>query len=164
MPGPESGGLGGLADAKQPGLEGHAGDGDDGNQPGWVGADPTRPAAPRGAIGRLGNAESDDQRRQRESGAGDRRDGPVRGSGFWDDFDWLPCRDGKWRRAPRAESGIFPLAYGFPRGMVHGRDSGVPLNPQATGEGRIMRLQGYGNAINAVLAAAFIETVMELLP
>ena len=48
--------------------------------------------------------------------------------------------------------------------MVHGRDSGVPLNPQATGEGRIMRLKGYGNAIVPVLAAAFIEEVMELLP
>ena len=197
-----------VADAKQPGLEGHAGDGDDGNQPGWVGADPTRPAAPRGGAvgwladpehaerrtergpgedvvnrddprrseahsligacgevlpGRLGHPESDDQRRERESGAGDRRDGSVGGSGFWDDFDWLPCRDGKWRRAPRAESGIFPLANGFPRGMVHGRDSGVPLNPQATGEGRVMRLKGYGNAINAVLAAEFIIAADELL-
>lgn len=59
-------------------------------------------------------------------------------NGFWRDADWLFCRDGKWRPV---ESGTFPLAHG----------------PAA----RVGRLRGYGNAIVAPQAQAFIETVME---
>ncbi|WP_180838866.1 DNA cytosine methyltransferase [Variovorax sp. RO1] len=62
--------------------------------------------------------------------------GPT--NGLWRDADWLFCRDGKWRPV---EPGTFPLAHGAPA--------------------RVGRLRGYGNAINAEAAKAFIEAVME---
>jgi DNA (cytosine-5)-methyltransferase 1 len=61
--------------------------------------------------------------------------GPT--NGLWADADWLFCRDGKWRPV---EPGTFPLAHGAPA--------------------RVGRLRGYGNAINAKAAQAFIESVM----
>jgi DNA (cytosine-5)-methyltransferase 1 len=60
-------------------------------------------------------------------------------NGFWRNAVWLPCRDGKARPV---EPGTFPLVDGTPA--------------------RVVRLRGYGNAINAEQACAFIETVMEL--
>ncbi|WP_417762199.1 DNA cytosine methyltransferase [Shewanella sp.] len=59
-------------------------------------------------------------------------------NGFWRDVDWLLCRDAKWRPV---EPGTFPLAHG------------------ATN--RVGRLRGYGNAINAEAAKAFITSFME---
>jgi DNA (cytosine-5)-methyltransferase 1 len=58
--------------------------------------------------------------------------GPT--NGIWRDADWLYCRDGKWRPV---EPGTFPLAHG----------------PAAS----VGRLRGYGNAIVAPQAQAFIE-------
>jgi DNA (cytosine-5)-methyltransferase 1 len=55
-------------------------------------------------------------------------------NGFWRDADWLACRDGKWRPV---EPGTFPLV--------------------ASTAARMGRLRGYGNAINAEAAKAFIE-------
>ena len=57
----------------------------------------------------------------------------------WRDADWLLCRDGKWRPV---EPGTFPLANGAPA--------------------RVGRLRGYGNAIVAPLAQAFIEAYQEV--
>jgi len=37
----------------------------------------------------------------------------------------------------------------------------TPPDPNATSEARVMRLKGYGNAIVAPAAVAWIETVME---
>lgn len=64
------------------------------------------------------------------------RPGPT--NGFWRDADWLFCRDGKWRPVM---SGTFPLAHGT--------------------AARVGRLRGYGNAINAEAAKAFIEAYLE---
>ncbi|MFN8992309.1 MAG: DNA cytosine methyltransferase, partial [Pseudomonadota bacterium] len=61
--------------------------------------------------------------------------GPT--NGFWEDADWLFCRDGKWRPV-RPET--FCLVNGSPA--------------------RMGRLRAYGNAINAHQAAGFIEAVM----
>jgi len=61
-------------------------------------------------------------------------------AGFWRDPDWLLCRDGRWRPV---ESGTFPL---------------VDVAPA-----RVGRLRGYGNAIVAEQAAAFIAAVKSLL-
>ena len=58
--------------------------------------------------------------------------------GFWGNADWLRCRDGKWRPV---EPGSFPLAYGAAC--------------------RVGRLRGYGNAIVAPQAEAFIRATME---
>jgi DNA (cytosine-5)-methyltransferase 1 len=63
--------------------------------------------------------------------------GPCPTNGFWSDVDWLFCRDGKWRPA---RPGSFPLAHGAPA--------------------RVGRLRGYGNAINAEQAKAFIEAFL----
>ena len=58
--------------------------------------------------------------------------GPT--NGFWQDVDWLLCRDGKWRTV---EPGTFPLAHGV--------------------SARVGRLRGYGNAIVPQAAAEFIQ-------
>lgn len=61
--------------------------------------------------------------------------GPT--NGYWRAADWLGCRDEKFRPV---EPGTFPLADGV--------------------AARVGRLRGYGNAINAEAAKAFIEAVM----
>lgn len=71
-----------------------------------------------------------------QAGADADRAGPT--NGYWRTADWLGCTDGKWRPV---EPGSFPLASGI--------------------TGRVGRLRGYGNAICAPLAAAFVEGVME---
>jgi len=70
-----------------------------------------------------------------EVGGGSQRPGPT--NGHWRDADWLFCRDGKWRPV---EPGTSPLAHGS--------------------AARVGRLRGYGNAIVAQAAQAFIESVM----
>jgi DNA (cytosine-5)-methyltransferase 1 len=99
--------------------------------------------------GGLANTESRGDLRQREGGLFSERvrssqDGgwadrerPRPTNGFWEDADWLFCRDGKWRPVrPKT----FPL--------VNGATS------------RMGRLRAYGNAINAHQARGFIESVM----
>lgn len=63
--------------------------------------------------------------------------GPT--DGCWRDADWIYCRDGQWRPV---EPGTCPLA--------------------ARAASDLGRLRGYGNALNAVQAQAFIEAVMEI--
>lgn len=58
-------------------------------------------------------------------------------NGFWGNADWLYCRDGKYRPV---ESGTFPLVDGA--------------------AARVGRLRGYGNAIVAPVAVAFIESYL----
>lgn len=88
--------------------------------------------------GRNGNAECADQCATEQNGMVGARPGTT--NGFWRDADWLWCRDGKWRPV---EPGTFPLAHGT--------------------SARVGRLRGYGNAICAPQAQAFIEAVMEIL-
>jgi DNA (cytosine-5)-methyltransferase 1 len=61
-------------------------------------------------------------------------------AGGWDNFDLIPCRDGKSRRI---EAGTFPLAHGVP--------------------GRVGLLRGYGNAIVPQVAAEFIQASIEAI-
>ncbi|RIU68567.1 DNA cytosine methyltransferase [Klebsiella pneumoniae] len=76
-------------------------------------------------------------------------------NGFWRDADWLFCRDGKWRPV---EPGTFPLVDGAAARM--GRvESGVA---RVASSNRVGRLKGYGNAINAQAAAAFVRAYMEV--
>ena len=80
---------------------------------------------------------------RRESGwviqdcAETRRTGATRGR--WGAADWVVCRDDKLRPV---EPGSFPLAHGAPA--------------------RVVRLRGYGNAIVAQQAQAFIEAYREV--
>lgn len=57
--------------------------------------------------------------------------------GFWSSADWLWCRDDKWRPV---ECGAFPLAHGAPA--------------------RVGRLRGYGNALCAPQAEAFVTAYL----
>ncbi|MEH9303395.1 DNA cytosine methyltransferase [Klebsiella variicola] len=78
---------------------------------------------------------------------------PLEVNGFWRDADWLFCRDGKWRPV---EPGTFPLVDGASARM--GRvEPGVA---RVASSNRVGRLKGYGNAINAQAAAAFIRAYM----
>ncbi|HCD7558242.1 DNA cytosine methyltransferase [Klebsiella pneumoniae] len=80
---------------------------------------------------------------------------PLEVNGFWRDADWLLCRDGKWRPV---EPGTFPLVDGAAARL--GRvEPGVA---RVASSNRVGRLKGYGNAINAQDAAAFIRAYMEV--
>lgn len=67
--------------------------------------------------------------------------GSTASAGFWEDADWLPCRDGKARPV---EPGTFPLAHGV--------------------SNRVGRLRAYGNAIVPQVAAEFIAAYLECQP
>ena len=108
-------------------------------------------------AGELANAEHAERRAEhREHGNSHRRPG-LRGggaaggeqgrpdvaqpgvvNGYWRNAEWLWCRDGKHRAV---EPGTFPLAHGA--------------------AARVGRLRGYGNALNAEQAIAFIEAFRE---
>jgi DNA (cytosine-5)-methyltransferase 1 len=138
--------TGGVVNPEQSGLEGHRRDGHNGSEPGRLGQGKDGPVAQTSEAGLVGGwgpirfaADCDpDGDGRREAGPADQsgRPGPV--NGIWRASDWLFCRDGKWRPV---EPGTFPLAYGAPA--------------------RVGRLRGYGNAIVAQVAQAFIETLME---
>ncbi|TCD17363.1 DNA cytosine methyltransferase [Lelliottia amnigena] len=87
---------------------------------------------------------------------GARSNRPIEVNGFWRDADWLLCRDGKWRPV---EPGTFPLVDGAAARM--GRVE--PRVARVASSNRVGRLKGYGNAINAQAAAAFISAYMEVL-
>jgi len=98
-------------------------------------ADADRESAGRNSRGAYGpqtsdGAENSINHRPADDGR-DSRPGPT--NGLWADADWLYCRDGKWRPV---RSGTSPLVNGA--------------------AARVGRLRGYGNAINAEVAAAFI--------
>lgn len=73
-------------------------------------------------------------------GLGEERLFQPKGSGFWKDCEWLPFRDGKRRPV---EPGTFPLVNGAPN--------------------RVGRLRGYGNALCAPQAQAFVEAYLEIV-
>lgn len=91
--------------------------------------------------GGLGNAISEgSQRRILLPQCADQFAPRQTGLGFWTDYDVIPFTDGKQRRI---EPGSFPLANGVPA--------------------RVVRLRGYGNAINPYVAAEFIKASMPVL-
>lgn len=86
-------------------------------------------------TGGIGHNSGNDRQQFATNGLDDR---PRPTNGHWRDADWLFCRDGKWRPV---EPGTFPLAHGA--------------------AARVGRLRGYGNAIVAPAAQAFIEAYLE---
>jgi len=116
-------------------------------EPNW------RPPQESGRLrdaGELGDADDArlqererDGRVQREALGAQAGQAVERGSdaGFWSNYDWIPCRDGKARPV---EPGTFPLAHGI--------------------SSRMGRLRAYGNAIVPQVAAEVIRAYMECLP
>ena len=95
---------------------------------------------------------------RREDAADAGQSGQARN--FWSDAIAIPCRDNCVRRA---ESGIFPLVAKLPRGVGYSGDPRLPSYANNTAEARVMRLKGYGNAINVETAKLFIEAVEEIM-
>jgi DNA (cytosine-5)-methyltransferase 1 len=98
------------------------------------------------SAGGLADARGDGHERRGQLDQSTGRDGVAHGgdvdrpgptNGLWRDADWLGCRDGKWRPV---EPGTQPLVNGA--------------------AARVGRLRGYGNAIVAPQAQAFVEAVM----
>lgn len=84
--------------------------------------------------------------------------GSTPATGHWSDAAPILCRDGKTRRIPAPQSGIFGLAHGLPEGMDLGwAESAFPLAGKV--EGRVGLLKGYGNAIVPQVAAAFLREI-----
>jgi DNA (cytosine-5)-methyltransferase 1 len=143
--GSECGGLGGLADTSSIGRGAGVvwdNSGNDGNQPDADVKDGIRMAntASGGHMDPVDGSQRGQGVEQAQFAGGSisvqsQRPGPT--NGHWRDADWLFCRDGKWRPV---EPGTSPLAHGAPA--------------------RVGRLRGYGNAIVAQAAQAFIESVM----
>lgn len=94
-------------------------------------------------LSNAGNADNERPQGQPEvTGAGGSEllvRAPGFTNGFWRDAEWIYCRDAKWRPV---EPGTFPLVNGTPN--------------------TVGRLRGYGNAINAEVAKAFIEAYMSI--
>lgn len=125
------------------GLEGYAGH--DGRKAGWP--EQARPASEAGGPCGLENSGGNGRQARglhnpgddgRQPAATGEICGAVPDNGFWRAADWLFCRDGKWRPV---EPGTFALAHGI--------------------AARVGRLRGYGNAICAPQAEAFIRAFMD---
>ncbi|EPY4546298.1 TPA: DNA cytosine methyltransferase [Klebsiella pneumoniae] len=150
-------GIGGLGNANVARLEGLSGNDGAAGREGTTG-----PAAAPGVYDGMANAKGKGFPHGRTGAAQPiiaEADGEafstrtLEVNGFWRDADWLFCRDGKWRPV---EPGTFPLVDGAAARM--GRvEPGVA---RVASSNRVGRLKGYGNAINAQAAAAFIRAYM----
>lgn len=147
--------AGALADTADAGLVGRrAGQASDGRDPSRIEPERLRNACFVGDTGRQYDEYLAGGISTPQGADGRGRDHGSVGSStasFWSDADWIPCRDGKVRPV---ESGSFPLVDGASFRM----GSGSPYE----GRSRAGMLKGYGNAINAQRARAFIEAVMQV--
>ena len=117
----------------------------------------TKPEGSQRGIRGGQNPQREDQHRHPGCDSTDHRPGPT--NGFWGEVDWIFCRDGKWRPV---EPGLKPLVNGAPSELVQSCDLSEQ-DVSETKEARVMRLKGYGNAIVAPQAQAFIEAFVEAL-
>ena len=78
----------------------------------------------------------------------------------WADLVWLPCRDGNARPT---QSGVFEMADGVADSLGYLRDGDTATLSPLIGQtpNRVGRLRGYGNAINAQTAAAFVRAYLD---
>lgn len=121
-----------------------------------------------GSAGRAAGVAQGDAGSDRPQGVVATRpaSGAVVGTGAWDAYDLIPCRDGKLRRVPPrgAEPGIQPLVDGFPSIVAGVRNKWLNVHPltAAKVEGRVGLLKGAGNAICPQTAAAFVRAYLEV--
>ena len=163
-----TGAAGRVGDGQRARLEGLAGHGARSGEPGRQRAIEDRPAG--GMADLAGGGRREERQDGRGGAVGDPEEGIAAGlgpssghnwpgplHGFWADSDWLFCRDGKWRPV---EPAVLGLVDGLP-GCVVSSGPFVPASyPIAQGgkdARRVMRLRGYGNAINPHAAAEFIQ-------
>lgn len=81
---------------------------------------------------------------------------PLPVNGFWRDADWLYCRDEKYRPV---RPGSFPMVNGIAKSLGRGKST---LGRMAK-RNQDQRIIGYGNAINAEVATAFVKVCMEVV-
>lgn len=120
------------------------------------------------SVSRLGNTISSERREVFAAGVdhfrqeGQRNQSPnyaEQSSSFAaSEFNWVECFDGKTR--PTKPS-IPPMAYGITPDLVQSSDTRIQT--EETLEAATMRLKGYGNAIVAPLATAFVKAAMEII-
>lgn len=122
-----------LVKTERTGLERHAGNGNNGNEPGRLF---TREAGSVAEAGPLG--------------------------GFWRDAVWIYCTDGKWRPVESAPLGLADVTAAD-LGRVFLEDKAVFFPLLQKGKNRVGRLRGYGNALVAEQAKAFIQSYMDTL-
>ncbi|MEM8488291.1 MAG: DNA cytosine methyltransferase [Bacteroidota bacterium] len=125
-----------------------------------------RPASECGAIGyvdggeqghrRVPNPDLPSEHRRPSSGEQSIHHENVERGNPWANAEWVGSIDGKTRRI---EPGLEPLVARLSPYMVPDGDPSLSWSKN-TGEGRIMRLRGYGNAIVPQVAARFIEAFM----
>lgn len=106
----------------------------------------------KGGLSEIPGSHEEQQTRQ-ESRQNETKQ-PIYGGA---DIEWLYCRDNKYRPI---KSGIKPLVDGVAGKLVQGGDTSAPIEVNNTQEARRMRLKGYGNAIQAQTATAFIRAVV----
>ena len=137
----DGGDAGGLAlpfggDGRAGVAAGHVGHGQDAGRSQADGEPPARRAA-----GGVGHGDGTGPQGRRLDACEHAGQGAVGLAGPWDGAVWLPCADGKARRAPCPQSAILPLAHGVPA--------------------RVGRIRAYGNAIVPQVAAAFVRAFLD---
>ncbi len=158
----QSEGIGWLADPKMPQRRGTAHKNDEGGRTEEIGG-----SSFAGGLGDTDNPQSPRQRMQRSEVLSESKTGDNSKAGFWSNFDLIPCTDDTQRRA---QCGVFPMVNGLPRSLGYGKSTlrRLPLLAKAAKllsgakRNRIMRLRGYGNAINPHVAAEFIRAYMKV--
>ena len=120
----------------------------------------------------MGESDSTRPFPRKSPSASTRYGDPSDATGLWDRSVFFPCSDGKWRRVPWPQSGIFPLAYGLPKGF---RSIDARLQRLAEMAGlsqtslkrakrfRLNALRESGNAIVLIQATEILSAAMEAL-
>lgn len=112
-----------------------------------------------GGLGDANDARS--QGRDQQGDCGDQRALGAPSLGRWSAFEFVQCGDGKVRRI---EPGSFPLAHGIPIRLGPLLTALRPMGRSAIKAARlnrVLRLHGYGNAINPFVGSEFIISCRE---
>jgi DNA (cytosine-5)-methyltransferase 1 len=92
-----------------------------------------------GGSGGLGDVDRSGSQPGNSAAEGNRHRDSAYTASFWADCEWLYCRDGKMRPT---QPQLFPLAHGIAN--------------------RVGKLRGYGNALVAPQAEAFVRAYLQV--